>query len=301
MTSTQHETQNEAQNDASTTTLEMLCNHLRKIAKSEKDRDYLEELIRRVETAYVKTLDVEVTPPVSSGLPYGWKPINDIQHVKPYSTVLLFFPYEGSREFDFATQVKPDIPLNFCSYETTGGYSVVATKTWNGKWEAGGDGRSFTDAVTLELDVSKATRFALFANSYSNMIRESIILSNRGLGQQVKMLQEILERKNMELDALGFVWCTGNCQGGQFFHAEPQEITVEMLDNVANVATRLLCRGANSGKLAEKHEWHLKWLGNYAKAKKKHDMYETIERLKAMMQNAKQNAAEAAQRDQKGE
>lgn len=294
-------TQPELQNDASATTLEMLCNHLRKITKSKKDNEYLEELIRRVETAYIKTLDVEVTPLVSSTMPFGWKPIKELQHVKPYSMALLFFPYEGSHEFDFATHVNPAIPLNFCNYETTGGYSVVATKTWGGKWYAGGDGRKFTEDATLELDVSKATRFALFANSYSNMTRESVILSNRSLGQQVKMLQEILERKNMELDALGFVWCTGNCQGGQFFRAEPQEITVEMLDNVASVATRLLCRGANSGKLEAKHEWHLKWLGNYAKAKKKHDMYETIERLKAMMQNAKQNAAEAAQRDQKGE
>ncbi len=45
---------------------------------------------------------------------------------------------------------------------------------------------------------------------------------------QITYLQQTLERKNKELDALTYVWCSGGCEGGAARYTD-DEITEEIV------------------------------------------------------------------------
>ena len=274
-------------------TLEQLTKHLRKVVTKPYDVKYLEELIKRVETSYLETLD-KTQVSVSSNVPWGWHEIKELQHVREGSTVLFYFPYGTVDDwtcFDYEKHGKKELPLNFCRYVSQGGYEVLGYKHYDGKFYAGANRHMITEQLTIELDVTKAQRFALFGSSYSNLLRESVLLDNRRLRDEVEKLKAIAERKNLELDALGLVWCTGKCQGGQFAFTEPQEITEEMLHMVALVALRLITRGSNTNKLPEKMKHYIDGLERYAKRFERHDVQAFINKAKAMLNSVHENAA----------
>lgn len=58
------------------------------------------------------------------------------------------------------------------------------------------------------------------------------------LRKQVRQMQEALERKNRELDALHFVWCDGGCETGTHRWTE-QSITEDVVAEAERNTRRL--------------------------------------------------------------
>jgi len=53
-------------------------------------------------------------------------------------------------------------------------------------------------------------------------------------------LENTLHKKNLLLDGLAMVWCSGGCEGGLFRFSD-EKLTLEMLDLVKNNTKRLEC------------------------------------------------------------
>lgn len=87
----------------------------------------------------------------------------------------------------------------------------------------------------------------------------------RELKRQVRRQQEALERKNKELDALHYVWCSGGCDGGVHRYTR-EELTREIVEEAIRNTTRLAA-----------------WYGNveFGHLELK-DRFEYIERLQAL-------------------
>lgn len=51
------------------------------------------------------------------------------------------------------------------------------------------------------------------------------------LKNEIRMMQIAAERRNEELKALHYVWCSGGCHGGVHFYDDkgPEEITEELV------------------------------------------------------------------------
>jgi hypothetical protein len=60
-------------------------------------------------------------------------------------------------------------------------------------------------------------------------------------GKEIAYLNQRLAEKNRELDAMGYVWCTGGCGGGMFRNVEPERINDDdLLDRIQKNAERVL-------------------------------------------------------------
>lgn len=57
------------------------------------------------------------------------------------------------------------------------------------------------------------------------------------LKRQLSDSQQALRRKNLELDALGRVWCSGGCRTGMYEHS-PDDVTAEQVRFLVNNALR---------------------------------------------------------------
>lgn len=95
--------------------------------------------------------------------------------------------------------------------------------------------------------------WALLVN-YSNLVykmnkletyykREVEMLHNQNieLRRQLKNDQAAAHKKNLDLDAMHYVWCTGSCQGVHRY-CESEDITPEQLTNVMNNTYRILAK-----------------------------------------------------------
>jgi predicted translin family RNA/ssDNA-binding protein len=58
--------------------------------------------------------------------------------------------------------------------------------------------------------------------------KEKLIDINRELRRQIKFMQDSLHYKNLQLDAMHYVWCSGGCQGGIHRWID-QELTEDMV------------------------------------------------------------------------
>ena len=61
----------------------------------------------------------------------------------------------------------------------------------------------------------------------------------RNLKAQIKSKDDTLHEKNLALDALGYVWCSGGCQGGVLRYDDNTEITEEQVRMVEQNTKRL--------------------------------------------------------------
>jgi len=57
---------------------------------------------------------------------------------------------------------------------------------------------------------------------------EHLVQKNKRLKEQITNLQATLKQRNLELDAIGRVWCDGGCHGGVFRFSD-QNLTEEMV------------------------------------------------------------------------
>ena len=62
---------------------------------------------------------------------------------------------------------------------------------------------------------------------------------NSGLRRQLGFKDEALHRKNLELDALHFVWCDGGCASGVHRFGEHPALTEEIVAEAERNAVRL--------------------------------------------------------------
>lgn len=67
----------------------------------------------------------------------------------------------------------------------------------------------------------------------------------RHLRRQVTHLREVLERKNRQLDALHFVWCSGGCDGGTHRYGDGR-ITKELVEEAVRNTYRLIAWFGNN-------------------------------------------------------
>lgn len=194
--------------------LEQLVQHLRK-AIPEESRPYLDELVLRTQASYVQAaIELEKTEMPTGGV---HKPA-DLQHIKEGSLLI--------------ASIKQD---NMSSY-------VVARKSWLGD----GTRIHLLNESRDEIAPNLVEHFIPVAASYGTLTRDALIAQAKEYRRQITYMQESNREQNIELDALGYVWCTGNCTGGQFWHTEPQEVTPEMVSAVIGVAHRIAVRGTNT-------------------------------------------------------
>lgn len=71
------------------------------------------------------------------------------------------------------------------------------------------------------------------------------------LKRELRIKDEVLHRKNLELDSLHMVWCSGSCEDG-IHRFTDGTITKEMIEFVHKYATRLATKYVN---LLSKNEW----------------------------------------------
>lgn len=247
------------------TRFETLVNELRKELADKPHRlPYLEELARRVELTYIQNIDHKqltnfgVCRDRTGYDYYGWYDISQLGHVKEYNNTTALFHFDYSEEniweaFDAEKHVQEKFPLQYVCYHQQCGFDVLAHQTYAG-WCVGSNNRSKMEAVSIKIDVTKATRFMLFAHNNTAITNEGVLASNRRLRERVTEMQRVLEGKAIELDALANVWCTGNCEGGQFRFTEPVEINDAMLGAIMVHVQRLIGRGTNTHKLQERLE-----------------------------------------------
>jgi hypothetical protein len=91
---------------------------------------------------------------------------------------------------------------------------------------------------------------------------ENLKARNRAQAREIQRLNEVLAQKNLDLDALSFVWCDGGCPHGVHRYSETK-LTLEMLERVER-NTKRLRRWYNTVKWRLEtyptDQWHL----NYA-------------------------------------
>lgn len=88
---------------------------------------------------------------------------------------------------------------------------------------------------------------------------ENLKERNRQQGRQIGMLQDLLKKKNLELDALHFVWCSGGCTMGVHRFSDVR-LTEEMIQ-VAERNTKRMRSWYNTVKwrltvFPTMSEWH---------------------------------------------
>lgn len=218
--------------------LEQLVQHLRK-ALPKESLPYLDELVLRTQASYVQAaMDLEQKEMPTAGV---HKP-EDLQHVEQGSLLIASIK-QGDKS----------------SY-------VVARKSWTGDGtniHLLGDNRENVAPDQVE-------HFIPVASSYGTLTRDALIVQAKEYRRKITDMQEANRLQNIELDALGYVWCTGHCTGGQFWHTEPQEITPEMISALFGVMYRLIMRGANTTgmhkmQLAHFHNMREKRIDRYIK------------------------------------
>lgn len=72
---------------------------------------------------------------------------------------------------------------------------------------------------------------------------------------EIKRLSKDLQRKNIKLDAMLWVWCSGGCNGGVFRYT-PDEFTKELTLEVVETAE---CNVKRLRRWYENHEFKKQW------------------------------------------
>jgi len=131
-------------------------------------------------------------------------------------------------------------------------YYVVAHNAPGVGW-VGGEYQLLEDTSCIYLDATKAIRCWVFRTSgTNNVLRTSLLRQISRLKHELTNLQESSRIKNLELDALHHVWCTGLCSGGQHRHT-PNDLTPEMLRSAIYQVSAMVSRGP-AGELRK--QWY---------------------------------------------
>jgi hypothetical protein len=154
---------------------------------------------------------------------------------------------------------------------------VLVKRSVNNSWVAFNYHLVEDDVV---VDVSKAHCFTTFASEPSHVTKTGIYSSNKRLREQVARMQESLEYKNVMLDALGVVYCTGPCGGGQFRYINHEPLAVKTVVMLFGYASRLLRRTLNrSGYITQTKHEH----ANTSSLVAKHNLQEYVANAHARM------------------
>lgn len=106
---------------------------------------------------------------------------------------------------------------------------IVSIKTQSGKQKK--------ELKELLRDLKSKTRY-----TYPEIIIQALRMLKSGLntkqGETIKRLQDNLHEKNIALDAMGFVWCDGGCEGG-IYRYNDKELTEELLIKAENNVKRM--------------------------------------------------------------
>lgn len=232
-------------------TLAQLTQALRKMLRK-SDHAWLDELVRRVNSSYLEFIDSKFSNSKGDMRDFGWNPIGELDTCTN-ERMLIYFPYDKGNSLEHYDEKyrRNDLPDGAVYYRPQGGYEVFASVVY-GKCFVRAGNHMITEGVSIPLDMAGATKFKLFAGTASPLVIEGIRESNRRLRQTIESQKQALELKNTELDALGYVWCSGNCGGGQHRFTEPKEITFDMLKRLIAVVMRLCARGSNSSTIKQK-------------------------------------------------
>jgi hypothetical protein len=226
----------------------------------DEERSYLEEFANRISISYIhaaeekaKEAEVNCVTDFHNEAWVGWYKPSVLEHIKGNQLVVLYFPYDENERWASFDKDKHKIEYDRLASlrGKHGGYYVLAQKQYSG-YVAGW----FYHDEMIEIDITKCTRFTVFAEAYCNFTKEGLVMHNRRLSAEIAKLNKTLHEKNLDLDALGMVWCTGNCKGGQFRYTEPKEITPEFLKHAELVVSRLKARGTT---LKHELDKELKW------------------------------------------
>ena len=98
------------------------------------------------------------------------------------------------------------------------------------------------ELITLgDKDISIKSRLIHLKNKIedeSRPVQVGVMLQNAGHGRTIKILQDSLHEKNLALDAMGFVWCDGGCEGG-IYRYNNKELTEEILKKAEQNVKRM--------------------------------------------------------------
>lgn len=148
-------------------------------------------------------------------------PISDSNHCHERTLAIFVFsrtaiPYQGYDPNHPAT-----LPFVFQTHRAVDRFYVLAEKCYSfereNRWEARshslGNDRDINFMATLNIDA--ALGFMLVRSHADQLTREGLIAKVREAKTCIRKLEQKLSAKNIELDALHHVWCTGSCGGGQ--------------------------------------------------------------------------------------
>lgn len=165
------------------------------------------------------------------------------RQLDPTKDPLLFFK-ETKRQYQNRDATEPT---------ESSTYYVVAYRAVGVGW-VGGEYQILNESLPhVYLDATKATRCWVFRSTgTNNVLRTGLLRQISRLKQSLSNLQESAREKNLELDALHHVWCTGLCGGGQHRYT-PNDLTPEMLRSAIYQVTAMVSRGP-AGELRK--QWY---------------------------------------------
>jgi hypothetical protein len=88
---------------------------------------------------------------------------------------------------------------------------------------------------------------------------------NRHQARQITLLQESLRQRNLELDSMHFVWCSGGCPGGVHrFSPDVELVTEELVERAERNVKRLRSWYDTVKWRLEKYRTVVGWHHDYA-------------------------------------
>lgn len=245
--------------------------------------DRFKEICRRVEQTHVEMIDRKAELANTTNTDFKvfntfvrWWQINELSAFNSMGLALFQF---NTNEHPLKDIFPNGNPAQHTSILNNFGrvFYVLAKRSYDNNWVAFNYHLVEGDVV---VDVSKARCFTTFASEPSHVTKTGIYSSNKRLREQVARMQEAFEYKNVMLDALGLVYCTGPCGGGQFryIHHEPLDVkTVVMLFGYASrLLRRTLSRSGYIEKTTQQHS-------NTTSLVAKHNLQEYVANAHARM------------------
>lgn len=227
--------------DLSEKTLEQLTQKLRKVLTAE-DVLWLDELTNRAQQTQIDLIETKYAELDVLGDKHSFS-VNALQHMEWLSVVLLRFPPTALDVLEICKSQG-----QWVMEEYRGGFHVLASKDYDiarekQVWRIGLRKQDALGPGTV-IDHTKAESFVTFANAPTKLTREGLVSANRRLKAITRSYEVALRQKNLELDALHYVWCTGSCGGGQHRYHRDLVLTEEMLKTAEGLVKRMRSRGS---------------------------------------------------------
>lgn len=241
-------------------TLEGLFKRLRRELPESEALDELQMFCEAALDSRIQEIcDTQVTNPGHPDI--AWLlPVRDAQHCTEGSIAVFRFPRMSKPYAEYAPHHPSATPFLFHPWRETDHFYVLAVKTNScygvNRWEV----RSHNIASDSQfeyravVDIDQSQGFWLMRSPVDTLTREGFASRIRKQASQINDLQNTLEIKNRELDALGYVWCTGNCGGGQYRWNRGKQMHEATLRAGILSMSRMVSRGsAETRELWSKH------------------------------------------------